>query len=162
MNMMNQRVKIIIESNFTYNELIRSSTAKRKGIKNIPNYDQIENLVSLTKNVLQPVRDKFGPIRITSGFRTPELCKEIGSNINSNHTRGEAADIEPIDKGVELIDIMNWIYKHCDFRELIGEFFPDGWIHVAYRESDNNRQISLKDDEHNYFSCDMPYINSIY
>jgi zinc D-Ala-D-Ala carboxypeptidase len=151
-----------IESDFTYHELIRSDTAKRKNIKNIPNEEQIENLERLITNILQPVRDKFGPIRVTSGFRSPELCKALGSSIYSNHTRGEAADIEPVDKNIKLIDIMDWIYYNCEFRELIAEYFPDGWVHVAYRKNQNIKKVKLKDADHTYLECSLPYINSIY
>jgi len=122
-------------------------------------------------NILQPVRDHFGRINITSGFRSPELCLAIGSYkvvggkpvVTSNHARGQAADIEPDDPSIPLIDIMNFIYNECDFRELIAEYFPGGWVHVAYREGGNAKILKLKDPDHNYkVYDDMRYINSIY
>lgn len=167
--MKNLKEKIILKkvikkiySNFTYGELIKSDTAIRLGIENIPNDNQWHCLEILVSKILQPVRNNFGRIRVTSGYRTPELCIAVGSSKNSNHTRGQAADIEPISAGIKLIDIMNWIDKNLEYRELIAENFPYGWVHVSYREGANNRQIKLKDKNHNYYKCDMKYINDIY
>lgn len=150
------------DSHFTYNEFIKSDTALRKGIDNKPNGDQINNIGKLVDRVLEPTRDKFGPIRITSGFRTPELCLAIGSSPTSNHTRGEAADIEPVNCHIQLIDVLEWIYNNCEFRELIAEYFPLGWIHVAYREGANVKKLKLKDKDHNYKVVSLDYIKNIY
>ena len=80
--------------NFSLAELIKSDTAIRKGIDNNPNADQIEKLKLLCENILQPVRDHFGRVTVTSCFRSPALCQKINSSINSQHTRAEAADFE--------------------------------------------------------------------
>jgi len=160
----NKKIQIVTikDSDFTYGEFLKSETALRKGIKNIPNEEQIKNLETLTAKVLQPVRDEFGPILVTSGYRSIELCIAIGSSTTSNHSKGEAADIETLDQNIPLIDVLNWIYMNCDFRELIAEYFPNGWVHVAYREGDNNRQVKLKDANHNYTKCSIDYINNLY
>ena len=78
--------------NFSLAELIKSDTAIRKGIDNNPNADQIEKLKLLCENILQPVRDHFGRVKVTSGFRSSELCVSIGSSVNSQHAKAEAAD----------------------------------------------------------------------
>ena len=70
--------------NFTLSELTKSDTAIRKGINNNPNAEQIEKLKTLCEKILQPVRDHFGRVKVTSGFRSPELCQAIGSSINSS------------------------------------------------------------------------------
>ena len=57
--------------NFTLSELIKSDTAIRKGINNNPNAGQIEKLKLLCENILQPVRDRFGRVTVTSGYRSP-------------------------------------------------------------------------------------------
>ena len=75
--------------NFTLSELTKSDTAIRKGINNNPNAEQIEKLKTLCEKILQPVRDHFGRVKVTSGFRSPELCQAIGSSINSQHSRGK-------------------------------------------------------------------------
>jgi zinc D-Ala-D-Ala carboxypeptidase len=72
-----------LSRNFTLQELIKSDTAIRLNIDNNPNANQIEKLKQLCENVLQPVRDHFGPVKVTSGFRPrPDLCKAIGSSEN--------------------------------------------------------------------------------
>ena len=81
-----------LSRNFTLQELIKSDTAIRKGIDNNPNSDQIKKLQLLCERVLQPVRDQFGRVKVTSGFRSPELCLAIGSSLESQHTKAEAVD----------------------------------------------------------------------
>ena len=80
--------------NFSLLELTKSDTAIRRGIDNNPNADQVEKLKLLCENILQPVRDHFGRVKVTSGFRSPELCQAIGSSVNSQHAKAEAADFE--------------------------------------------------------------------
>jgi zinc D-Ala-D-Ala carboxypeptidase len=67
-----------LSRNFTLQELTKSDTAVRLGVDNNPNANQIEKLKLLCENILQPVRDHFGPVTITSGFRSPALCVKIG------------------------------------------------------------------------------------
>jgi zinc D-Ala-D-Ala carboxypeptidase len=76
-----------LSRNFTLQELTKSDTAVRLGVDNNPNANQIEKLKLLCENILQPVRDHFGPVTITSGFRSPALCVRIGSSVNSQHTQ---------------------------------------------------------------------------
>ena len=83
-----------LSRNFSLQELIKSDTAIRMDIDNNPNADQIEKLKALCENILQPVRDHFGRVKVTSGFRSVELCTAIGSSVNSQHAKAEAADFE--------------------------------------------------------------------
>lgn len=123
---------------FTNNELTDSTTAKRLRIKNEPNKEQWMNLFAIRDNVLNPLREKFGkPIRITSGFRTPELNKAVGGKPTSQHTKGEAVDITAIDKAdnKELFELC----KTLDFDQLIDESNL-AWIHISYKVP-NRKQI---------------------
>ena len=156
------RAEIPGAPNFTYRELIKSSTARRLGISNIPNEEQWINLESLAVEVLQPIRYRFGRMRITSGFRCPKLCLAVGSSINSNHTRGEASDIEPLRPSVTLMDVIRFAYRTLEFRELILEYPPDGWVHIAFRIGDNSRYLKLKDANHNYERVTLNYIEKRY
>ena len=149
-------------SNFKYIEFIRSEMAIRNNISNEPNIYNLQNMEILVQNGLQPVRDKFGPIRITSGYRSSLLCLAIGSNVHSNHINGGTADIEPINSNIPLIDILNFIHSNLDYRELIAEFFPNGWIHYSYLQDNNKKELKLKDSDHNYDLVSIDYINSIY
>lgn len=148
--------------NFTYWELFRSDTALRKGITNIPTQTNVKALEFTAQTALQPIREQFGAIRITSGYRSPELCIAIGSSKNSNHARGEAADFEPINSAISLLDVGRWISENIQFRELIFEYLPDGWLHIACRKDANINKIKLKDKDHNYKHVDIEYIEKIY
>ena len=126
-----------LSRNFTLLELIKSDTAVRKGIDNNPNADQIEKLKRLCENVLQPVRDQFGRVKVTSGFRTPELCLAIGSSINSQHAKAEAVDFEVL--GVDNAEVADWVYKNLQTDQLILEYYTpgepnSGWIHASWVE----------------------------
>ena len=123
--------------NFTLSELTKSDTAIRKGINNNPNAEQVEKLKALCENILQPVRDHFGRVKITSGFRSVELCLAINSSANSQHARAEAADFEC--PGVDNVELADWIHKNLPYDQLILEFYTpgepnSGWIHCSYTE----------------------------
>ena len=108
-----------LSRNFTLSELIKSDTAIRRGINNNPNAEQIEKLKALCENILQPVRDHFGRVKVTSGFRSVELCTAIGSSANSQHAKADAADFECI--GVDNAELADWIYKNLETDQLILE-----------------------------------------
>ena len=133
--------------NFRLAELIRSETATKKDIPNMPSEVQAENLRLLARRVLQPVRDHFGvPIKVTSGFRSPELNKAINGSPTSFHSHGMAADIEFMDpEEGRLIDLFEFIHDTLPFTELIAEEFPNGWVHVAYAKGrENEKQLKYK------------------
>ena len=124
-----------LSRNFTLQELIKSDTAIRLGIDNNPNADQIEKLKELSENILQPVRDQFGRVKVTSGFRSEELCLAIGSSVNSQHAKAEAADFEVI--GVDNAELADWINMNLPYDQLILEYYTpgepnSGWIHCSY------------------------------
>ena len=123
--------------NFNLSELTKSDTAIRKGINNNPNAEQIEKLKALCENILQPVRDHFGRVKITSGFRSEELCLAIGSSARSQHAKAEAADFEC--PGVDNAELADWIHKNLPYDQLILEFYTpgepnSGWIHCSWIE----------------------------
>ena len=168
--MRNLTQKVSCAPSFRYIEFVRSDTALRLGIDNTPNEEQWQKIELLAQNVLQPIRNHFGRIRVTSGFRCPELCLAIGSYkminnekvVTSNHAKGEAADVEPLRKGVSLIDVIEWTYKNLEFRTLILEYPPYGWIHVDYRESGNLKRLKLKDRTNNYTDVTVDFLKSLY
>ena len=126
-----------LSRNFSLQELIKSDTAIRKGINNNPNSGQIEKLKALCENILQPVRDHFGRVKVTSGFRSEDLCLAIGSSRNSQHAKAEAADFECV--GVDNAEVADWIKMNLETDQLILEFYTpgepnSGWIHASYVE----------------------------
>ena len=123
-----------LTNNFRLSEFTRSDTAKRLGIENeCSSVEQVLNLAYLCHMVLQPLRDKFGPIRITSGYRCPELNHAVGGASNSHHLRGEAADIHlpSVEKGLEYLAFLKTLPA---VDELIWERKGNVcWIHVSAR-----------------------------
>jgi zinc D-Ala-D-Ala carboxypeptidase len=105
-----------LSRNFTLQELIKSDTAVRLDINNNPNSGQIEKLKALCENILQPVRDHFGRVKVTSGFRSEQLCIKIGSSVNSQHAKAEAADFECM--GTDNAELADWIYANLEFDQL--------------------------------------------
>ena len=130
--------------NFSLLELTKSDTAIRKGINNNPNAEQIEKLKALCENILQPVRDHFGRVKVTSGFRSVELCTAIGSSANSQHAKAEAADFECV--GVDNAELADWIHRELPYDQLILEFYTpgepnSGWIRCSYTEGMPRKQF---------------------
>ena len=132
-----------LSKNFSLAEMTKSVTAKRLGIDNTPNEQQIEFMRELCEAVLQPLRDALGPIAITSGLRVPKLNKAVGGSATSQHCalNGAAADIDMDAKNTE---VFNYIKDNLVFDQLIWEFgnseCPD-WVHVSYHYGHNRGQI---------------------
>ena len=128
--------------NFSLLELTKSDTAIRKGIDNEPNADQVDKLKLLCENILQPVRDHFGRVKVTSGFRSSELCVAIGSSERSQHARGQAADFEC--HSVDNKELFDWVTNNLDYDQAILEFYTgtpeSGWLHVSYNKDGNRKQ----------------------
>ena len=122
-----------------------SQTAERKGINNNPNDDQITALQKLCENILQPVRDHYAtPVTVSSGFRSEELCVAIGSSVNSQHAKGQAADFEIF--GTPNAELAKWIVENLDYDQLILEFYTpgepnSGWIHCSYTTDQPRKQF---------------------
>ena len=82
---------------FTFQELTKSATAKRKGIDNSPSMQVRANLAALVENVLDPLREAYGkPIVVTSGYRCEKLNRAVGGAASSQHVKGQAADIRSV------------------------------------------------------------------
>jgi uncharacterized protein YcbK (DUF882 family) len=80
--------------NFTISEFLKSETATKYGIDNIPHNNQVlDNILLLIVNVMQPLRNYVGkPIIITSGYRSIGLNAKVGGVPNSQHLNGQACD----------------------------------------------------------------------
>ena len=129
---------------FTQNEFEFSQTAQNRGISNRMNFEQIDNAKHLCENVLDPVREKFGPLRISSGFRNVKLNKLIGGSRNSNHLWGKAADFSYA--SISDVDVALWIIGNLKFDKLILEYFNsndfgEGWIHVSFDKGSSECEV---------------------
>ena len=132
-----------ISKNFTLDELLASETAKQQHIINAPGVDEVCAMCALVHNVLQPLRDAMNePIKIGSGYRCTRLNKAVGGVANSQHTKGQAADLcidGDMAKGRKWFE---WIKTHCEFDQLILEHNSKGsyWVHVSFRADGQNRK----------------------
>lgn len=132
---------------FTIDELCRSETAEAKGIDNRPSEVVRGNLEALVSNVLDPLREAFGkPVIVNSGYRSNLLNDAVGGAKNSQHTRGEAADItaQDVRDNLKLFEI---IRETLPFDQLIWEkgtrTYP-AWVHVSFKKNGINRKQILK------------------
>ena len=148
-----------LSKNFTLQELIKSNTALRLGINNTPSKEGIMKLTILATSVLQLLRDRIGALRITSGYRSPQLSEAIGSSSNSQHCRYEAVDLQCVKRGRmdNLLIYQTLIDLDIDYDQCILEFGDStatsdptspAWIHLSYKITDNRKQVlvAYKDD----------------
>lgn len=126
---------------FTLYELTRSDTADRMRIANNPNHDEIRRLNYLMDKCLDPIREAWGkPIGVNSGYRCRRLNEAVGGATNSQHLKGEAADITTGTKEgnrrlFELIQALG-----VDFDQLIDESGYK-WLHISCKEQGNRHQV---------------------
>jgi zinc D-Ala-D-Ala carboxypeptidase len=144
---------MMLSEHFSLSELTKSETAARKSIGNTPSGTEVENLIMLCDNILEPVRNHYGiPFAPNSGFRCPQLNRAIGSSGNSQHVKGEAVDFEI--PGIENKKLALWVMENCEFDQLILEFYKEdiphsGWVHCSYTiENDNRKSARVFDGRH--------------
>lgn len=136
-----------LSPHFTVGEFFRSGTAIRLVIDNNPDAhpgegistaEVVENLRALCTEVLEPLRRRVGRVIVTSGYRCQELNKAVGGVWNSQHLKGEAADIFVPDTATAM-RYGHILERHSAVQQLLLE--PMGiqqkrWIHVGFRRSE--------------------------
>ena len=139
-----------LSKNFVLSELTKSNTAKRLGIKNEPTKEHMDYLQVLVRDLIQPIRDGIGPIRVSSGYRNPELNRAIGGSRKSQHCKGEALDLQFWEMGeMNNKAIYDWVLESgIEFDQMINEF-DFAWIHISLKGEDNRKQVleAYKDEE---------------
>jgi len=129
-----------ISENFTFEEMCHSNTAKARNIENTPDASQAENLRKLVVRLLQPLRDIFGlPMIVNSGFRSNETNKTVGGVANSQHTKGQAADISVKEPRKLLSELLK---SGLAFDQAI--LYDDGrnrFLHISYNSANNRKQV---------------------
>ena len=128
----------ILTEHFSLEEFTRSSTAQQSGICNTPSIEAISNLQNLCQEVLEPLRLHYGkPIHISSGYRCKELNNKVGGVKNSQHMKGEAADL--LVPSVKIAkEWFEWIHQNCrNYDQCILERNKNGkyWLHVSARRN---------------------------
>lgn len=124
---------------FSFAEMITTDT----GLKNIPNWEQIQNLQTLITKILDPLREAVGmPITVTSGYRSPALNGAVGGAKNSQHLRGEAADITCGSKEKNKLLYQKIQELGLPYDQLIDEK-DYKWIHVSCSSRDRRELLHL-------------------
>lgn len=135
-----------LSKNFTVSEYTKSSTATRRCIDNSMTDAHLESAKALFENIVQPVRDHFGPTVVTSGYRSEALNEAIGGARGSQHSKAEAADMET--NFASTVQVSQFIADNLDFDQLILEFYipgdpNSGWTHCSYKSKSENRHQIL-------------------
>ena len=130
-----------ISKNFSFSEFEHSRIALENGIDNsIPSAEIRANIVSLTDCVLQPLRDNLGArTDISSGFRCDALNKLVGGADDSQHKKGEAADVKspyysPLDIARRIVALQ------LPYDQLI--LYPT-FVHVSHKRKGRQRGTVL-------------------
>ena len=150
-----------LSKNLSLAEVIRSETAKRKGISNMPTEAHIANFKLLAEKIFQPIREHFGgPIHISSGYRSKALNESIKGSSTSQHCSGEAIDIDMDGTAITNAEIFNYIKDNLEFDQLIWEFGTDAnpdWVHVSYESTGKQRKMILKAVKKGNATSYVPY-----
>lgn len=138
-----------ISKYITYSEATKSQTATRLGIKNEPSQEALVSMRYVASQIFDAIRDHFGiPIGVSSFYRSPELNKAVGGSATSQHTTGEAIDIDAdIFGGITNSEIFKYVKEHLTFDQLIWEYgdkLNPAWVHVSLRRNGINRQQIIK------------------
>ncbi len=130
---------------FTLSELLRSGTASLRGIDNTPHSNQIvSNLKLLVEHILDPLREAWGkPIHVNSGYRCPQLNKEVGGSPTSQHMKGEAADITVGNRADNRRLYHLLASMHLPVDQAINER-DFAWIHVSYGPRHRRQYFAIR------------------
>ena len=134
-----------LSAHVTLKEFQASGLATLRNLNNEMSGSQIASAKLLCENVFEPLRLYLNtPIQISSGFRSVQINKMIGGSATSQHTKGEAMDLQINAKG------FHFIKDKLEFDQLIWEFGNDeqpSWVHVSF--SSRNRKQVLKASKKN-------------
>ena len=127
-----------LTAHFTYEELIASDIALRRGLDNTPAPEEVSNLVKLARG-LEQVRSLLGhPMDVRSGYRSKAVNDAVGSSDNSHHRLGLAADFvcpgfgppKEVCKAIRDSDI--------EYNQLI---YEGTWVHISFADPVGRKSI---------------------
>ncbi len=128
-----------LSAHFWLAEFTESQTATRRGLSNKPTPAVLDNLRRLAAT-LERVRDLLqgAPIRISSGYRAPQVNAAVGGSLTSLHLQGCAADFTAPQYGSPL-QICQALAADTtlDFQELI---FEGAWVHFGIQADPARRR----------------------
>ena len=123
--------------NFTMSEFLKSDTAIKYNIPNVPDTKALDNLLNLIVYCLQPIRDYLGkPMIISSGFRSARINQLVHGVTNSQHLSGQAADFVVPGESVAGI-IFKIQTSNIEYDQIINEY--DKWVHISFNKGHNRK-----------------------
>ena len=137
-----------LTENLSLAEVTKSATAIRMSIANTPSATHLIALKEVSKNIFQPCREHFGkPLAVTSGYRSEALNEAINGSKTSQHSKGEALDLDAdVFGGFSNAELFNYIKDHLDFDQLIWEFGNNNnpaWVHCSYKTRGNRNEVLI-------------------
>lgn len=132
-----------LSDHFHLSEFLYSETAVRKGIPNNPTPTIVLGLIEVARDLLEPIRAKFGAIHINSGYRSPALNAALsGSSKTSVHPLGHAADIKAVADDVTRKMIVDFVIEaDLPYDQII---FEGTWVHAGRRAPD---EVSVRKEK---------------
>ena len=139
---LNQPPQGQLSAHFSLAEFLHSDLALREGIDNDhPPEAALQDLRMLCLNVLEPLRKALGdrPLRITSGYRCPQLNKLLKSADTSQHLLGQAADFQA--PGMDLLEVAKVAAGHnlVNFDQLI---YEGRWLHISWSKKPRRQLLT--------------------
>lgn len=117
---------------FWLSEFLRSDTATRKGLTNLPGPAELANIRGPLAAGMERVRNLLGvPVQITSGFRSIEVNASVGGTASSQHCQGLAADFIAPDFGTPRT-IASYLMQHLPDLRFDQMIFEGTWVHISF------------------------------
>ena len=137
-----------ISKHISYREATHSATAKRRGLDNTPNQEQLENMYRVAEFIFEPLRLFVGgPIKINSFLRSVAVNRAVGGTSRSQHCKGQAIDIDDVFGHKTNAEMFQYVRENLDFDQMIWEFGSNNnpsWLHISYVSKAENRNRILR------------------
>ena len=121
-----------LSPHFTLEEMVRTGQSSLQTANTSEAAQFNGALKDVCVTLLEPIRAKFGPVRVTSGFRGTSVNKAVGGSPTSQHSKGEAADI--VCPAVTVDELHRWIVVESGiaFGQCILEKPGSSvWVHIS-------------------------------
>lgn len=129
----------LLSQHFSLAEMTASTEASRHGLDNTAPDVVVGELVALCEYELEKVRSLASePVSVISGYRSPEVNTLAKGASNSQHMKGQAADIRTSSRTPQqLFDLI--AQSSIRYDQLIQEF--DSWVHISHSNTPRRQRF---------------------
>jgi len=135
-------MKAMLSEHFSFDEMCATEHIDLREKNRIEAASFIVPARELADKLLEPMRLEFGKMHVDSWYRGPTLNKRVGGSETSQHMKGEAVDIKPLE--ADLDTVFAWAKDNLHYGQIIRE---PGWIHISlgqpYREAAKCQQALI-------------------